>query len=98
MFRVVIEQLGAKYNMLPPLLRSCDSPIVLEIPDGHAAAGIFYGYKKGFYSTYHYTSISRVLIIHCQLFPELIQLPNVKHIFATLFERVLDIGKRITSK
>ena len=43
-------------------------------------------------------SISRVLIIHCQLFPELIQLPNVKHFFATLLERVLDIGKRIASK
>ena len=38
-----------------PLLRSCAIPIVLEKPDGHAAAGIFYGYKKGFYSAYQYT-------------------------------------------
>ena len=82
-----------------PLLRSCAIPIVLEKPDGHAAAGIFYGYKKGFYSAYQYTiHIPCVDNTHCQLFPELIQLPNVKHIFATLFERVLDIGKRIASK
>ena len=81
-----------------PLLRSCAIPIVLEKPDGHAAAGIFYGYKKVSILHINTPSISRVLIIHCQLFPELIQLPNVKHIFATLFERVLDIGKRITSK